>query len=300
MDIVVAVATAGTPGGCWRTVEAVARQRLLEGSSLDILVVDNNAAPMPHRLQTGVHWIHEPTQGISSARNAAVRWALANDARILVFIDDDEVPLEADWLQRLTSALGDVPTDISTGPVISRFPQGTPSWIQQHPLFERNRYPTGHRLGRAATGNIALRTGIFREMETWFHPTLGLTGGGDTEFTMRAAAHGYVIRWVDEAAVEESVLQERTRVGWVLRRSWRLGINRAERQRLQVPGRPTMPTLVLGSLIEGLGGAAATLPLALVSRRLALTAAGRSARGLGALAGLCGVRYAEYRHRSQA
>lgn len=66
---------------------------------VEILAVDNNSSDatseilreLARRPGTPLRWVHEPNQGIVAARNRAIQEALASD--ILVFIDDDELPL---------------------------------------------------------------------------------------------------------------------------------------------------------------------------------------------------------------
>jgi len=65
----------------------------------EILAVDNNSSDTTSdvlkQLQQlpgpTLRWVHEPNQGIVAARNRAIQEAINSD--ILVFIDDDELPL---------------------------------------------------------------------------------------------------------------------------------------------------------------------------------------------------------------
>ncbi|WP_446811873.1 glycosyltransferase [Methylomonas sp. 2BW1-5-20] len=64
-----------------------------------ILAIDNNSSDSTSDILNQLtqlagpelHWVHEPTQGIVAARNRAIQEALNSD--ILVFVDDDELPL---------------------------------------------------------------------------------------------------------------------------------------------------------------------------------------------------------------
>jgi glycosyltransferase involved in cell wall biosynthesis len=67
--------------------------------AFEILAIDNNSsdatqATLKRLAQlpgTSLRWVHEPNQGIVAARNRALEEA--KDSDILVFIDDDELPL---------------------------------------------------------------------------------------------------------------------------------------------------------------------------------------------------------------
>jgi succinoglycan biosynthesis protein ExoM len=128
-----------------------------------------------------------------------------------------------------------------------------------------------------------------------FDPAFRDAGGEDTQLFREARRAGARIRWVEEAAVEESVPASRARVRWILARSFRIGANRVQFLRAD-PATPTSRWAVTlaGSAGELLLGIVA-LPMAVVSRKHALILLGRAARGLGTFAALAGVRYTAYR-----
>lgn len=298
--MIVAVVTVGEPGVCEATVRALLRQRLPTGTKAAVLVVDNNRRSQPYRVPDEVAVVHEPTPGISAARNAAVEVALDRKSDVLAFIDDDELPVGETWLAALVNGLASLPADVTTGPVIPAFDEHAPTWIRAHSLFHRRRYPTGTVRSLAATGNVAIRTDVFRASGCRFDERLGLVGGEDTDWSRRVVEAGATIRWVDEAEVRERVPLERTTVRWVFRRSWRLGTNRVQRRRVGTPGEKPLPVLVGGALIETLFGALGGLLFAIPSRRLALVSLSRAARGIGCLVAVVGVEYQEYGGRSIA
>ena len=65
--------------------------------------------------------------GIVSARNRAMRLALATRPEFLAFIDDDEVP-EADWLANLLQRIEETGADFANGPVVPEYGAPPPRW----------------------------------------------------------------------------------------------------------------------------------------------------------------------------
>jgi succinoglycan biosynthesis protein ExoM len=279
-SVVVAIATRGRPEGCRRVVEAVKRQQVRDGIGLRILVVDN--APQRENLEVPaeVEVLHEPRAGIPHARNRAVEY-VTNDADVLVFIDDDEEPAHAHWLQRLLDGLEVYDCDMATGPIRSRHDLGSPAWACAHPVFNRPRFTTGTQRPEAYSGNLAIRTDVFRRLGRWFHPQLSTTGGSDTEFTRRAVREGATIVWVDEAGVVEHVPAHRATLRWIFRRSLRIGANRIQRLRIEQRGVGSYVLYLGGAIAEMVGGTAVALLVPLVGRRRAAIGLGRAARGIG-------------------
>ena len=93
IDISVCVATYRRPAGLARLLESLQRQKLPDGVSVEIWVVDNDP-DSPAIAPPGVGWLREPRRNIAHARNRAL---LEARGEWLAFIDDDETADE-DWL----------------------------------------------------------------------------------------------------------------------------------------------------------------------------------------------------------
>jgi GT2 family glycosyltransferase len=275
-------------------VRAVLEQAGLTGFDLRVVVVDN--APEGCGLDPGsedsVQVLHEPRTGIPFARNRAVREA-ARWADIIAFIDDDELPEDHYWLSRLVGVLDGQAVEMATGPVRPVFSGSEPSWIRGHPLFERRRPHGRGPLRQAYTHNLAVKADVFRHMETWFDERLRYSGGSDTEFTRRAVRRGMRIAWVGDAVVVERVPAARATARWVLKRSLRLGANRAQRLRLEAASVRKRVLYALGAAVELAGGAAVGLLTPVVGRRRGLIGLGRAARGVGTLLAMARLVQAE-------
>lgn len=278
--VVVAIATRGRPAGCRRVVDGVVRQQFNDAIELRIVVVDNAPRQADLGLQPEVEVLHEPRAGIPYARNRAVEHVL-NTADVLVFIDDDEEPVDEHWLQRLLSALDEFDADMTTGPIRSVHDPAASAWARAHPIFNRPRFASGTQRPEAYSGNLAIRIDLFRQLDGWFDPKLSMSGGSDTELTRRAMRDGARIVWVDDAEVIEYVPARRATLRWILRRSLRIGANRIQRLRLEQRGVAAYVLYLGGAAAEVVGGTAVALLLPLIGRRRAVIGLGRVARGLG-------------------
>ena len=83
-----------------------------------------------------MRYVHEPEPGIAAARNRALDEA--GPADLLVFIDDDERPVDG-WLARLVETYRvDRPTAV-VGPVVSEYEQQPDAWVSAGRFFDRRR-----------------------------------------------------------------------------------------------------------------------------------------------------------------
>ena len=288
--IAVTVATRGRPMSCYRLVDALLAQSLPWGHQLQVIVVDNVAARSALKLSPDerVTVVGEPRTGIPFARNRGVHEVL-DAADVIVFIDDDEVPADDRWLSTLVGALREKTADMATGPVRARFCDDAPKWLRAHPLFQHKARCSRWPLSRAYTSNLAVRSGVFRRLDRWFDERLRHTGGSDTEFTQRAVRAGAKIVWADTAVVYEDVPPSRATTRWVLRRSRRLGANRAQRLRSRQASARTWAAYICGAGVEMCAGGVCVLLTPFIGRRRGLVALGRAARGTGTLQAALGA-----------
>ncbi|SOD71572.1 GT2 family glycosyltransferase [Jatrophihabitans sp. GAS493] len=197
----------------------------IAGHQARVLVIDNDSKPSSEDLVAAhairADYVHEPNPGIAQARNAAM--SRMNEAEFIAFLDDDET-VSPDWLARLLDCVEQFGTDVATGPVISLFPDGAPSWIVDGGFIQRSRMPSGTRLELAATNNVLMnvatlnRTGVTR-----FDVDFSRSGGSDSEFFWRLRRKGGTIGWADDAVVSEEVPLERLTFRWVFKRGVRGG-----------------------------------------------------------------------------
>jgi len=268
---------------------------------LEIVVVDNDpsglACAFCEAIRSDLDWplrcFIEPRRGISHARNRVVACTVEN-VDFIAFIDDDEVP-EPYWLDELLYVQRLHDADVVAGPVPPYFPEPISSWVESGDFFEWDRYPTGHRLEHAHTGNVLIRSAVFKSMDKIFDERFALSGGEDTHFFMRVHRAGYSIVWANDALVREWIPKSRTNMKWILMRAFRGGLIYSVceleldpsmtvrvRRVVRASGR-----IVLGLLLVPLSAATGRHRLVEALQHVAL--------GVGALTGVAGRFYEEYR-----
>src|SRR5437588_286923 len=105
----VVVPTFRRPASLQRTLEALIAQRH-PGVDWDVVVVDNDDAPeatevvqaLAPRMPIPIRCVQEPKRGACHARNRGISEV---QAPITVFLDDDVIPADHDWLAHLLQPL---------------------------------------------------------------------------------------------------------------------------------------------------------------------------------------------------
>jgi glycosyltransferase involved in cell wall biosynthesis len=277
------------------------------GVRAGVLVVDNDPAGSAADVVAGlglasVRYVHEPVPGIAAARNRALDEAAG--ARLLLFIDDDERPVDG-WLGLLLAAHARAGGCGVAGPVVSRFAVPLDPWVEAGAFFRRRRMPTGSAIGVAATNNLLLDLAAVRRAGLRFDTSLGLVGGSDTLFTRALVAAAGPLTWCDEAIVTDVVPAGRCTRRWVVRRQLRSGTSWSHTLLLgpATPGRRAVLRLqltALGAARIGAGGTRLLAGAVLRDVRHRANGTRTAVRGLGMLLGAWGYVYAEYRRPAPA
>ena len=271
-----------------------------------ILVVDNDPEGSGRRaLEAAGSWsdvtcVIESRRGIAAARNRALDEAAAD--RLLVFIDDDEVPDDG-WLSALLQTYYAHEPAAIAGPVRTVYLGEVDPWVIEGGFVDRSHRDhlrTGDVVAEAATNNLLLDLDIVRLLSLRFDETLGLGSGEDSLFTRRLTESDQLILWCADAWVSDLRPAERTTRLAALRRSFSFANSSARVQlRLATGTKPgqlvaackivfgAAPRMLLGS-VQFLAGS--------VGRRVAWQANGARlvAKGSGQLTGALGLRYEEY------
>lgn len=268
----------------------------------ELLVIDNDPDGSAREVAEslagrGLRYVIEPRPGIAAARNRAL--VEAAESRLLIFLDDDEIP-EPGWLEQLllTWRRTDRPAAV-TGRVLSVFDHDLDPFVAAGEFFRRRRMPTGTELTAAAAGNLLLDLDQVRAAGVTFDPRLGLGGGEDTLFTRRLHDAGGRIVFCDESVAVDTVPRSRTTRRWVLARSWSQGNNQVLVELLLAGGRPHRLRVRAAAVARGLLRVLGGLGRALVgmitrSRRHRARGLRTACRGGGMVAGALGARYREY------
>lgn len=299
--VVIAVLTFRRPATLIALLSALQQQRHDDAFEVRILVVDNDpdgGAERPVRTLANdrVRYVHEPRPGIAAGRNRAL--AEAGDAELLIFIDDDERPVDG-WLSSMLEVHARSGADGVVGPVVSEFEAQMDPWVAAGQFFRRRRLMTGTVVDVAATNNLLLQMSTVRDWGLTFDAQFGLSGGSDTLFTRQISARGGRLVWCAEAVVFDVVPAERLTRQWVLQRALRsgnswsrvsvfLGRSVGERARMRL-------MLAVRGCLRFFGGLA-QWAAGLLTRSMAVEARGArtAARGAGMLLGAAGFVYSEY------
>ena len=303
--VLLAVLTYRRPADLQEVLPLLLAQTSRVDASTEVLVVDNDPDAGARDLVRGmaergaVRYVHEAAPGIAAARNRALVEAAGFD--LLVFIDDDERPVE-DWLALLLATYAiDHPAAV-VGPVVSRYEGDLDPWIRAGRFFERRRLATGTVVDVAATNNLLLDLAQVRALGVEFDERFGLSGGSDTLFTRQLAARGGRMVWCDQAVVWDVVPASRSTRQWVLRRAFRSGNGHS---RVALDGVKTAvgrlrvrARLTAHGAVRLAGGSARWLAgvlTASLSRRV--RGLRTAARGAGMLSGAYGYVYSEYKRK---
>lgn len=299
--ITLCVLTYRRPVGVARTLEGLGRLAFSRTRpALRIVVVDNDPAGSARQAVADAaaslpwpvtHYI-EPQRGITYARNRGL--AEAGDTDWFGFIDDDEVPAP-DWLDQLLRVQREYNADVVAGPVIAELPAGAPRWIKQGGFFNQPRYATGTLLPFCYTNNVLFRSRILKDSSLRFDHRFALTGGEDRAFFQRIGRDGYRIVWADEACVRETVPESRACARWLLQRSYRNGNAGAVADLVNTNGLKTRIRLFAHAcwhVVRGVFFLPLTWPL---GRKYPVLYLQYVLWGAGMIAGMLGIRYAEYK-----
>lgn len=244
------------------TLESMTLLTVPDGIDWELLVVNNNSTDgtteevlSEFRNRLPLRSIHEPKQGVSRARNTAVKEARGE---LLLFTDDD-VRIDAGWMAAFLTASRQSPdADFFAGEILPRFESPPQRWIADNlatlhgMLVIRNLGPLQRplRTGEFPYGpNMALRRAVFQNAE--FNEQVGRKGDeqircGETSIFLVLAEQGRRGVWVPEAKLTHFVPVERLSLSalWAFYQ----GIGQAEcrlgRRRQSHPARRMAKSLV--------------------------------------------------------
>jgi glycosyltransferase involved in cell wall biosynthesis len=209
VDFSVIVCTYNRSGSLHATLESLAALDVPAGLSWEALVVDNGStdrtaetAAAFRSVLPALRYVYEPDKGLSRARNAGIRRARG---QVLAFLDDD-VRVEARWLQALGEAYRQYPAACVAGRVLLAPELRRPAWWDSRfdaPLGKFDRGPAvilSTQAGGALLGigaNISFRRDVF-ERHGLFRTDLGRQGskllmGEETELCARLRRNGELI-----------------------------------------------------------------------------------------------------------
>jgi glucosyl-dolichyl phosphate glucuronosyltransferase len=221
----VAICTRNRAGMLAQTLDAMASGlRVPAGVTWELLVVDNGSTDDTDRVlnafaaRLSIRRLFEPEQGLSHARNLAVRHATGD---YLIWTDDD-VLVDPHWLEAYHDAFVRRPGAAVFGGMIEPwFPGGIPAWLEKAWTHVQGAYAVrdlGPQDALLAPGwlpygaNMAVRMDVQRRYLYDVH--LGHSGddrmgGEDTAVLGAILADGGTGWWVPRARVKHVISEER-------------------------------------------------------------------------------------------
>ena len=232
----------------------------------------------------------EDQLGIPFARNRALEFAVDRKADALVYIDDDQT-VPPDWLEVMISVWREEGADVVKSSVCWRF-EGEGRYREYFESQEPKTGPDGRLRDLAffATNGVLINRKVYAEWGLRFDPAFGLSGGSDTDFSIRSRARGGKHIMTSETQAREFCVASRQTLRWLIRREFRVGgilapiaLQKRGRARLLLKG-------VRQVTLYGIAALALT-PLA----RLSLPYQLRTARAAGLCWGCFGLKVSEYK-----
>lgn len=211
MKVVVAVLTYRREEelhGCLLAIQSAAGH--ISGS-VDVVIGDND--PDSHHTEAyipGAVRVHVGLKSVSAGRQFLLAAARRDGYEYLAFIDDDEL-VSPTWLKVMLETAENNDCSAVAGPVSPL--NLKPSDL---PLHVRTRHATGTVVQSAGAGNLLLN--LRRVRLTDFDTEWKLSGGEDTDFTLRMSRDEGPIIWCDEGEVFEPVIASRLSRAWLVKR----------------------------------------------------------------------------------
>ena len=232
MNITVILCTYNRCTSLTNALESILASKMPETAAWHVLVVDNNSKDQTRevveqfcRCYPGrFRYLFEPRPGKSFALSSGVREATGD---VLVFVDDDVV-VEATWLQNLTAPLHDARWAGAGGRILPQWSCPPPAWIPVNergglaPLVMFDMGGEPKELDEPPFGaNMAYRKAIV-EKYGGFRLDLGPRPGNeirgeDTEFGRRVLQGGDHLRYEPAALVHHEVSPKRLQQRYFLR-----------------------------------------------------------------------------------
>lgn len=299
---IVAIITYQRPKGLQRLLQGLAKQKVDDETSVEILVVDNACEPeiramvetMAGTFPFPLRYSEEPQRGIVAARNKCVDLFLATTADCLLFIDDDSWPAKDSWIADMLDKRARFGAKIVAGPTISVLGEGTSHWANNVMHDFGDGMADGTAITTYYTSNLLICRPVLERIKPAFDERFRMGGGSDYHFSLKCSRAG-IKAVFGNAPVEEEFPQSRATVKWFLLRGYRSGIAYTKAHRIEEGrGKATLRSLGMSGVRVARGCVYLAMGLVTASKARMVNGLFRLASALGTVSGLFGASYEEY------
>jgi len=309
--IAIGICTFRRPVGLDNALSAIINQTYsrITPPALQIFVIDNDSDPViehyvedfAKKYNVAIKYIAESRRGISQARNCFLR-NIPAESELVVFLDDDEVPVD-NWLDELVFGLHQSGADAISGPVLPIFSDQTPKWLVDGKFFtspRRKNVPDYGSVVFGVMGNFLMRRNLIENTQLYFPEELGLVGSEDRHFFDILLGMGAKMSWSSNAIASHFVPTERASLRYLLKREFRVGCGKSLVLRLSEARTPQIVSRATNDFIRFIIKLVIALPTCLIG----LTSSNHYDRVkplfdvwqyAGRLYGLMGLRYQQYK-----
>jgi len=205
-------------------LEKIQKQKTESLFTYSAVIVDNDknqtgkdiVNELTEKLSFPMNYYVESEKNIALARNRTIENSTSN---YIAFIDDDEFPID-EWLLLLYKTIVKYDCSGVLGPVKPYFNNSPPNWLLKGNFCDRHEFVTGTSMNgsNCGTGNVMLKRSIFDDKDNLFR--IGFkTGGEDVDLFMRLFNKGYKLIWCNEAIVYETVVENRQKMTYFIKRA---------------------------------------------------------------------------------
>lgn len=229
LKVYISVITYKRPQGLKKLLSALKLQQI-KSLDVSVLIIDNDCTgkntevvssflgDYPFKLML----VEEPKRGIVAARNRAVDEFLNSDADELVFIDDDEWPVNNDWLVRLQETKDKYKCSIVYSDV-HVIPENTKiSWVEKA-FRPKKRKKDIVEISKFYTGNLLIVREVLERISPAFDERFSMTGSSDIHFAVKCIQAGFLAIYTPFAPVEEIFPESKATFKWFFLRGYRSG-----------------------------------------------------------------------------
>lgn len=183
-------------------------------NAIEILVIDNNSTDNTFsivkefmKLHTFIYYYKEENQGLSYAKNRAIKEASGD---VIIFLDDD-IEIDQQWLSAMLEPLNDTSIAVVGGKVLP-YKINIPNWLPQQYYFLASIFDPGDEIklvSHVMGGNCAIRKEVFDQIGI-FDTALGRKGdlllsGEENDLYSKITQKGYKICFTPKALIYHKI-----------------------------------------------------------------------------------------------